>query len=449
LIGALLALFPRVRVPSWVGAIALATSLALMLTTSDSAAFLYRGGMLAHGVLVAAIISAVVTHPTARTARVLGTQPLRTLGRVSYGVYLWHWPVWVLMTTERTGLVGWRLDAVRLITIAAATTTSYVLIEQPVRKWRAPARTVLTASTAALTAAFIVAAAMIPRVAEPETVYVTAPGSLADVARQRTPPPPPSPARARTAKLAAAKLRPPKKFGVVGDSVASTVAYGLNAIAPQHQISVASAAMIGCGVASGLALDKNGVPYPWAADCEKAVPNLVNGLVVRDDPDVVVWLSTWELADRQVAGRNLRFGTSEHDRALRRAIDEQVRRLTVRRARIVFLAPAPLVDGKLPGVDAEYSRYIHYRALLTEYAASRAPQAVVVDLMPMVCPGGPPCRRIVDGVELRPDGAHFSKETAPLVAERLLPRILDALRQPPPIDKLPSDHRATALAARH
>jgi peptidoglycan/LPS O-acetylase OafA/YrhL len=447
LVGGLLALVPRVRVPSSIGAAALVGSVALMLTARDDAAFLYQGGMLGHGILVALVIAAVVASPSARVSRALGAEPLRTLGRVSYGVYLWHWPVLILMTTERVGVAGWQLDALRIMTIAAATALSFVLVEKPIRHWRAPARAVLTSAAAALTAAFVLAAAAIPP-ASRDTVYLTAPRSPAEAARQVVPPPAPlpraRPARERATKLAAAKVRAPRKFGVVGDSVAATLAYGLTQIAPRHSIGVASATVVGCGVAAGIVLDKQGAPYPWAADCEKGVPNVLNGLVVQHDPDVVVWLSGWELADRQVDGRKVRWGTAEYDRQLERAIDEQFRRLTVRNARVIFLAPAPLVDGKLPGVDVDYERYEHYRELLSEFAASHAPYAAVVDVAPIVCPSGPPCARIVDGVEWRPDGAHFSKESAPLVAEQLLPRILEALSRPSPARGRPTQGDRTS-----
>ena len=38
--------------------------------------------------------------------RVLALAPLRALGTISYGVYLWHWPIYVMLTPARTGLEG-------------------------------------------------------------------------------------------------------------------------------------------------------------------------------------------------------------------------------------------------------------------------------------------------------------------------------------------------------
>ena len=62
--------------------------------------WVYRGGIFVFGVACALLIAAVV-HPAGRVRRVLGLAPCVWIGRRSYGIYLWHWPV---MALTRPGL---------------------------------------------------------------------------------------------------------------------------------------------------------------------------------------------------------------------------------------------------------------------------------------------------------------------------------------------------------
>ena len=58
--------------------------------------------------------------------------PLRALGRISYGVYLWHWPVLVFVNRAHAGVSGWPLVALQLALTLALAAGSYVLLERPV-----------------------------------------------------------------------------------------------------------------------------------------------------------------------------------------------------------------------------------------------------------------------------------------------------------------------------
>src|SRR5205823_1008491 len=59
---------------------------------------LYRGGLTLAAIAATCVIAAVVTHRTGALARVLSLRPLRALGLVSYGAYLYHWPLYVYLT---------------------------------------------------------------------------------------------------------------------------------------------------------------------------------------------------------------------------------------------------------------------------------------------------------------------------------------------------------------
>ncbi len=116
-----------------VGVVALVALLLAMTGFAERSSALYRGGFGLVDVATAAVI-VVVAHPAARLGTVLGVAPLRWVGLRSYGIYLWHWPVFVL---TRPGVdvdwPGWVVTAVRLGLTLALAELSYRYVEMPVR----------------------------------------------------------------------------------------------------------------------------------------------------------------------------------------------------------------------------------------------------------------------------------------------------------------------------
>ena len=106
-------------------------------------AFLYQGGFALVAVASAGVIAAVV-HPRGHLGWVLGRQPLRWLGLRSYGVYLWHWPVFMLTRPHLdVPFDGLPLLALRFGVTLTIAELSYRLVETPIRAgalgrvWRA------------------------------------------------------------------------------------------------------------------------------------------------------------------------------------------------------------------------------------------------------------------------------------------------------------------------
>jgi peptidoglycan/LPS O-acetylase OafA/YrhL/lysophospholipase L1-like esterase len=103
---------------------------------ADQSAFLFRIGFLLCSVATAATIAAV-SRPTA-LSRLLGIRPFAWVGTRSYGLYLWHWPVYVL-TRPGADLQDWNLTRNELLALRLAITfllaeLSYRLVERPVRE---------------------------------------------------------------------------------------------------------------------------------------------------------------------------------------------------------------------------------------------------------------------------------------------------------------------------
>ena len=79
------------------------------------------------------LLFAVVTAQAGSLARALGNPAFVYLGRISYGVYLWHFPLFALMDAERMHLYGLPLLAVRVAVTLVVATASYYLVELPIR----------------------------------------------------------------------------------------------------------------------------------------------------------------------------------------------------------------------------------------------------------------------------------------------------------------------------
>jgi peptidoglycan/LPS O-acetylase OafA/YrhL len=151
-----------VRLPRPVGAVLGWAGLALIVgaTIGFSAELDYPGYAALVPVAGAAfvIVAGAVQHPAAGPARVLGARPLQFLGAISYSLYLVHWPILVLVH-EHVG-IDRPLDVPLGLALAAASVPTawilYRLVENPVRRWRAPSRAVLI--TAVVTTLVLVSA---------------------------------------------------------------------------------------------------------------------------------------------------------------------------------------------------------------------------------------------------------------------------------------------------
>jgi peptidoglycan/LPS O-acetylase OafA/YrhL len=133
-------LLPRARlgrvadVVGWVGvAIVLATGIVL----EDSPTFIDRGGMFLVSLAGCAAIIGCLTGGS--LARAMEWAPVKWLGTRSYGLYLWHWPIFVVVTEESVALSGWWLTAVHAGLTVACAVLSHWLVEE---RWRARRRPV-------------------------------------------------------------------------------------------------------------------------------------------------------------------------------------------------------------------------------------------------------------------------------------------------------------------
>jgi peptidoglycan/LPS O-acetylase OafA/YrhL len=96
---------------------------------------LYRGGFALVSLATAGVIVAV-THPAARVMpALLGLKPLTWIGLRSYGIYLWHWPIFMVTRPYiDVSIDGWQLFALRCVAVLALAELSFRFVELPIRR---------------------------------------------------------------------------------------------------------------------------------------------------------------------------------------------------------------------------------------------------------------------------------------------------------------------------
>jgi peptidoglycan/LPS O-acetylase OafA/YrhL len=116
------------------GIVGLAVLVWCFMNVSEFDAGLYRGGYLAIA-LVTALVVAVVVHPAVRlSSGVLGVAAMRWIGQRSYGIYLWHWPVYLVTRPDvDVPMSGIPLLVFRVAITVSIAAASYRYVEVPIR----------------------------------------------------------------------------------------------------------------------------------------------------------------------------------------------------------------------------------------------------------------------------------------------------------------------------
>jgi peptidoglycan/LPS O-acetylase OafA/YrhL len=399
------------EVAGWAGAITLAIAWTRLGGESTT---LYRGGFFVCG-LAAVLVIATAVHPERLwLGTVLGVRPLCLLGIISYGVYLWHWPVDLVLDGDRTGITGWPLFFLQAAVAIGIAAVSYRYLERPIRRGALSARQwVVVTPVLAATLVVVIVLGTLGGSETPAVAKVTDRGSNGAS----------SPLGRDTGRVL-----------LVGDSVAETFASGLR----NAGLDVVDAAFPGCKVVRGAirvsATDIRDSDCPWATVWPQEL--------ATDQPRVVLLESAaFELWDVRPHGSStwLAPGTADWAEYWRSEMQQAIDVLTATGANVVIptvACTAPEAGAAAETIDRSAYNPDRVRAanrVLRELARKNADRMTLVDLHRYVCPGGRYTNNLHGVDPLRVDGVHYTPAGSDLIGRWLAPRLALAAQKHTPL----------------
>jgi peptidoglycan/LPS O-acetylase OafA/YrhL len=405
----------------------------------------YRGGLVLYSCLTVLVILAAV-QPDGPVRRALAWRPLLFVGTVSYGAYLFHWPilVWLRM---RTPYPAWLQLAIGLAVTLVLAGLSYRFVERPIRsgRWRLRLRIGVAGAAALAACALVIVAVTPPQPSPSGTDFEAAADQLAGLGGAGTGEatfaeqlaqiedlPPEEQARIERQQeelRARIEASTAPRVAFFGDSTALMTGLGVSLWAIEHLDRLAPGLgnpSVGCGLISGGVRRVDGVATPTPDECAGWLDRW-RADIERDDVDIaVVQVGPWEVYDQQLPGGGpfLTIGEdAELDSEVRQRLDEAVTMLLDHAGFVAVLASPDVEFGRVDGRDpprsrpeSDPARMARFREIVREVAAAHD-NVGVVDLASYLADHD-------DEARLRPDGVHLTDVAAVEVADWLAPEIL-------------------------
>lgn len=381
-------------------------------------------GEFRHGLLIVVagaaviVVASVAMEQRGAVARILAWRPLVWLGTISYGVYLWHWPIFLALNGQRTGWSGPALFAARCAATVVLAGASWWLIEQPIRRWR-PARVpLLPLAAATVASAAAVTMLVVPVGAGPGLREIGLPPGVSAVAAVS-----PSPPEASQPAPGPRDPNRPFTVSVFGDSIGWTL---MHYLPPTPGFRFIDHTVIGCSLVRGTPYRYIGQTLEQRAECD-GWPARWSAQVNRDQPDVALLIvGRWETVDRVNEGRWTHIGDPTFDAYLNADLQRALSIVGSTGVRVMvttvpYSRGGEKPDGRLYPED-QPERVNKWNAMLHN-AISQHSNVGMIDLNKKLCPDGVYTAK-VDGIKVRSDGVHLTQEGV----KWLIPWLEDSVR---------------------
>jgi peptidoglycan/LPS O-acetylase OafA/YrhL len=406
------------RALSVAAALAVGVTAWLWITAGDTATWLYEGGYFLAAIAIAAVITRVAQPRPGVLGAVLSWPPLQWIGRISYGLYLWHWPIYVVVTADRVGIDGTALLLVRLALTFAAATASYYLVELPVRNgalrgWRS------WVAVPTVVGAIVAGALLVTSGGRSVVGGDVARAAAAEVRRAND-----DAEEGFASRAEAVGEARPTGLLVVGDSVALTLGLGLQEVGLDHRVFTVNRSQTGCGLThAGEVLVEGRVQSindycdqapKWAADVQELRPDVV-----------LMLIGAWDAYDRRIDGTWIGFGTPEWDAMLVGDLQAGVDALSSTGAKVVLSTVPHYENRSVVNRPAEFKsafdpwRVDHLNELIRGVVAANPGRTALVDLQAYIAGGQQ---------GLLEDGVHFGVDSRKVIATWLAPRLREIAR---------------------
>jgi peptidoglycan/LPS O-acetylase OafA/YrhL len=374
--------------------------------------------------------------------RALGWGPVAYLGRISYGVYLWHWPIVVFVLYDHD-VAPLTLFAISGLGSTALAAVSYAVVEQPVRTARTLDRLRGPVIAAGLTASLIGAVVLAPVILEPASTTVAAsnvdgqPGTglrLLDWRRALGDIPPLPACLGKPLAQCAVVDGDGKRVLLIGDSNARMWIPAIAAIAKREGWSFSVATRPVCPWQRGLQYH---LAASYREQCRRYQNDWYERMVPRLDPDVVVLAHQayddpgYPQSFYGLDGRPVFQDSPRLESVLGDASAASLGALERPGRKVVILEPTPLSSANplnciSRGGDQSRCRYragtepTPLERFYREYAAEH-PDVESVDADRMICPRLPVCDPVVGEIIVKRDGSHITATYARSLADSLAP----------------------------